>query len=42
MARIDLRKLALRLKIIEMLQVHVRRKRLQEAYAYWCRLICSN
>ena len=42
MARIDLRKLALRLKIIEILRTYAGHKCLQEAHAYWRRLICSN
>ena len=42
MAQVDLHKLALRLKIIEMLQIYVSKRRLQEASAYWRRLIRSN
>jgi hypothetical protein len=42
MAHVDLRKLALRLKVIEMLQAYLREKRLQDATAYWRRLIRSN
>ena len=42
MKQVDLHKLALRLKVIEMLQVHLRRKRLNSATAYWRRLIRPN
>jgi hypothetical protein len=42
MTRIDLRKLALRLKVIEMLKQHTRQRLLQEASVYWRRLILPN
>ncbi len=42
MAQVDLHKLALRLKIIEMIQIYASKRRLQEASAYWRRLIRSN
>ena len=42
MEQIDLRRLALRLKIMEILHVHLRKKRLQHASDYWRRLIRAN
>ncbi len=42
MAHIDLRKLALRLKIIEMLQSHLRGREMAEASTYWSRLYQPN
>jgi hypothetical protein len=42
MAQIDLHKLALRLKVIEMIKIHARRRLLAEAYQYWRRLIQPN
>ena len=42
MAQIDLRKLALRLKVTEMIRIYARRRILQEAGAYWRRLILPN
>jgi len=42
MEHVDLRRLALRLKVIEMLHVQLRKKRLKEAPEYWRRLIRSN
>ena len=42
MTRIDLRKFALRLKIVEMLKMHARRRMLDEAAEYWRRLILPN
>ena len=38
----DLRKLALRLKIIEMLRIHANQRQLQEAAHRWRRLIRPN
>lgn len=38
----DLRKLALRLKIIEMLRIHATQRQLQEAARCWRRLIRPN
>ena len=42
MSNIDLHKLALRLKVTEMVKMHARRRLLAEAYQYWCRLIQPN
>jgi len=42
MARIDLRKFALRLKVVEMIEIYARRRLLQEAHRYWRRLIQPN
>ena len=42
MAKIDLHKLALRLKVIEMIKIHTRRRLMANAYAYWRRLIQPN
>ncbi|MEE3260141.1 MAG: hypothetical protein VX293_13120 [Candidatus Latescibacterota bacterium] len=42
MAKIDLHKLALRLKVIEMIKIHARRRLLAEAHTYWRRLIQPN
>ena len=42
MARIDLHKLALRWKVIEMLQRYLRQRELQEAHLIWYRLIRPN
>lgn len=42
MARIDLRKLALRLKVVEMLKIYAERRRMREAPALWRRLIRPN
>ena len=42
MEQIDLHRLALRLKIMEILQSHLRKKRLQDAPDYWRRLIRAN
>ena len=42
MARIDLRKLALRLKVVEMIRLHARRRLMAEASAFWRRLIGPN
>ena len=42
MARIDLHKLALRMKIVEMLKIHLSRKRMATASIQWRRLIRPN
>ena len=42
MRQVDLRKLALRLKIIEVLQIQLKKKRLKEALEYWRRFIRAN
>ena len=42
MTRIDLRKLALRLKVTEMIKFYTRQRLLQEAHIYWRRLILPN
>ena len=42
MEELDLRRLALRLKIMEILHKHLRKKRLQDAPDYWRRLIRAN
>ena len=42
MLQIDLRKFALRLKVIEMIRIHARRRMLAEAGAYWRSLIGPN
>ncbi len=42
MARIDLHKFALRLKVAEMVKTYARQRMLREAHAYWRRLICPN
>ncbi len=41
-AVIDLHKLALRLKVIEMIRIHAWRRQLREAMVYWRRLILKN
>ena len=41
-ARVDLRKLALRLKVVEMLRIYAERRRKREAPALWRRLIHPN
>ncbi len=38
----DLRKLALRLKIIEMLKIHTNQRQLHEAASCWRRLVRPN
>ncbi len=40
--KVDLHKLALRLKVIEMIGLYARRRRLDEAYLRWYRLIQPN
>ena len=40
--KVDLHKLALRLKVMEMIGVYARRRRLDEAYLRWYRLIQPN
>ena len=42
MAQIDLRKLALRLKITEMLAIHAKHRMMEEAHEYWRRMIQPN
>jgi len=42
MSRIDLHKLALRMKIVEMLNIHLGRRRLASAPSRWRRLIRPN
>jgi hypothetical protein len=42
MPNIDLHKLALQLKVTEMIKIHARRRLMAEAYEYWCRLIQTN
>lgn len=42
MANVDLHKLALRLKITEMIKIHAQRRLMAEAYEYWRRLIQPN
>ena len=42
MAKIDLHKVALRLKVIEKIKIHARRRLMANAYAYWRRLIQPN
>ena len=42
MPNIDLYKLALQLKVTEMIKIHARRRLMTEAYEYWCRLIQTN
>lgn len=42
MSRIDLHKLALRMKIVEMLKIHLGRRRLASAPIRWRRLIRPN
>jgi len=42
MPNIDLYKLALQLKVTEMIKVHARRRLMAEAYEHWCRLIQTN
>ena len=42
MSRIDLHKLALRMKIVEMLKIHLGRRRLESAPIRWRRLIRPN
>jgi len=42
MAQIDLRKLALRLKVMEMIRIYARRRTLEDPGAYWRRLILPN
>ena len=40
--KVDLHKLALRLKVIEMIGIYARRRRLDEAYLRWYRWIQPN
>jgi hypothetical protein len=42
MAEPDLGKLALRLKVVEMIRKHARRRLMENAYSYWRRLIQAN
>lgn len=42
MSRVDLRKLALRLKILEMLRIHADRRRLMEAASLWRHMVQPN
>ena len=42
MAKVDLHKLALRLKVIEMLGIYSRRRCMEEAHQYWRSLILPN
>ncbi|HJP31142.1 MAG TPA: hypothetical protein QGF95_11370 [Candidatus Latescibacteria bacterium] len=42
MTNIDLRKLALRLKVLEMLRIYARRREMMEPAARWQRNICPN
>ncbi len=42
MAQIDLRKLALRMKLMEMIRIYAQRRMLQDASIYWRRLILPN
>ena len=42
MARIDLRKLALRLKVLEMLKIYTRRRQMADAPRYWRRSVRPN
>ena len=39
---VDLRKLALRLKIVEMVAIYSERRKFREAATIWRRLICPN
>ena len=41
-AQVDLHKLALRLKVMEMIGIYAHRRRLDEAYLRWYRLIQPN
>ena len=40
--KVDLHKLALRLKVLEMIGIYAHRRRLDEAYLRWYRLIQPN
>ena len=40
--KVDLHKLALRLKVMEMIGIYAQRRRLDEAYLRWYRLIQPN
>ena len=42
MGKVDLHKLALRLKVIEMIGIYAQRRRFDEAYLHWYRLIQPN
>ena len=42
MSHVDLRKLALRLKIVELLRCYIERRQAAEPSASWQRLICPN
>ncbi len=42
MSELDLYKLALRLKVVEMIKIHARRRLMENAYSYWRRLIQNN
>jgi hypothetical protein len=42
LSRVDLRKLALRWKIVEMLRIHSERRKLAEAVRFWRRLVGPN
>lgn len=39
---VDLHKLALRFKVLEMIKAYTCQRQLREAPAYWRRLICPN
>ena len=40
--KVDLHKLALRLKIIELLKIHACQRQLREALTFWRQFICRN
>jgi pentatricopeptide repeat protein len=42
MAKVDLHKFALRLKVAEMIRIYARRRMLEEASTCWRRLILPN
>ena len=42
MERIDLRMLAMRLKVVEMIRTYARRRAMAEAPRYWRRLVRPN
>lgn len=42
MSHVDLRKLALRLKVLEMLRGYTERRKMADPVTFWLRCICPN
>jgi len=42
MSEFDLHKVALRLKVVEIIRMHARQRLMKNAYEYWRRLIQAN